>query len=159
MKNQSFNDSKINSNITFNELLLNNKKSSTPKNNSDFENYLELSKDIFRIIYLVSLADGEVDESEYHDLIESVNAINFSLGYKYRMTENIIDELINEMDMLDVNNHKNHFTEICEIISKKHDKNTLRSIYHFCLDVASADNEIVDSEKILLEIAKSYFVR
>ena len=159
MKNQSFNDSKINSNITFNELLLNNKKSSTPKNNSDFENYLELSKDIFRIIYLVSLADGEVDESEYHDLIESVNAINFSLGYKYRMTENIINELIKEMDMLDVNNHKNYFTEICEIISEKHDKNTLRSIYHFCLDVASADNEIVDSEKILLEIAKSYFVK
>lgn len=159
MKNNTFTESKINSNKTFNELLLNNKKRAKPKNKSDFEDYLELSKDIFKIIYLVSLADGDVDESEYHDLIESVNAINYSLGYKYRMTEKIIDDLINEMNKLDVNNHKNYFTEICEIISEKHDKNTLRSIYHFCLDVASADNEIVDSEKILLEIAKSYFVK
>ena len=117
----------------------------------------DLSNDIFKLLYCISKADGEVAISEVHDISESVNAVSFSLGHRIQISSESIAKLKDEIDELQLDSYSNYFREICIDISSKHNKNMLKSIYHFCLDIAKADGRIDESEQELIEIAKKYF--
>ena len=159
MLHQVFEDSKIDPKTILSDLynpVREKKKVVNIEQNP--EETLELSKDIFKIIYVISKSDGNIDSSELYDLIESVNAINYSIGHKYKITKDVIASLRKEIDEINSDKYETYFKNMCIDISQKHDHNTLKSIYHFCVDIAKSDGFIDESEQILLNIAKKYFV-
>ena len=50
-----------------------------------------------------------------------------------------------EIDKLDFNEYHNFVNILSKKITEKHDQSTVRSIYHFCLDIAKADGIIKNS--------------
>jgi hypothetical protein len=156
MKNDLFLDSKIDKKIALSDLLNPVKETSTI--NMENQSSKDLTGNIFKIIYIISKCDGHVDESEIHDLKESVNAINYSIGFEKKISESDINNLRGEIDKMNPKDYINYFEELCLKISDEYDRNTLKSIYHFCLDIAKADKIIVEAEQILLDIAKKKLI-
>jgi hypothetical protein len=124
-------------------------------NNNLSKGSFELSIDIFTILYCISKSDGQVDKSEIHDIKESVNAITFAVGLKVSVNDELINDSKQEIDQLEMKDIEGYFEKKCHVISKNHDKNRLKAIYHFCEDIANADGKIDDNELKLLNIAKS----
>ena len=122
------------------------------------EDTYSLSLDVFFILYCISKSDGSVEESELHDIIESVNAVTFAIGIKTNLDSSLIDKIKLKIDSIDKDKVKVFFKEKCDSIAAKHDENRLNSIYHFCEDIAMADGKIDQSEKELLVIAKKILV-
>ena len=153
MKQSDLNMSIINKNVKLEDLIPQQKAVS--KNDNLSKDSFELSVDIFNILYCISKSDGQVDKSEVHDIKESVNAITFAVGLKVSINDELINDSKQEIDQLEMKDIEGYFEKKCHVISKNHDKNRLKAIYHFCEDIANADGEIDDNELKLLNIAKS----
>ena len=153
MKQSDLNMSIINKNVKLEDLIPQQKVVS--KNDNLSKDSFELSVDIFNILYCISKSDGQVDKSEVHDIKESVNAITFAVGLKVSINDELINDSKQEIDQLEMKDIEGYFEKKCHVISKNHDKNRLKAIYHFCEDIANADGEIDDNELKLLNIAKS----
>ena len=125
----------------------------THKSNDSKEAY-QMSEIVFKILYSISLSDGDVDKSELHDIRESVNAITYSMGLKVVMNKLDLEALKPEIDGIELSELPRYFETLCQSLKGKYDENRLRSIYYFCKDIAMADGVITDSEKELLDIAK-----
>ena len=127
--------------------------------NEDFtKDSFELSIDIFSLLYCISKSDGNVDKSELHDIKESVNAVTFAVGLKVSVNDDLIKDSKQEIDNLEIKNIQSYFERKCQVISQNHDKNRLKAIYHFCEDIANADGVLVESERNLLNIARSILI-
>ena len=153
MKQSDLNMSIINKNVKLEDLIPQQK--SVSKNDNLSKDSFQLSVDIFNILYCISKSDGHVDISEVHDIKESVNAITFAVGLKVSINDELINDSKQEIDQLEMKDIESYFEKKCHVISKNHDKNRLKAIYHFCEDIANADGEIDDNELKLLNIAKS----
>lgn len=156
MKQSDLNMSIINKNVKLEDLIPQQKSVSINDNLS--KDSFQLSVDIFNILYCISKSDGQVDKSEVHDIKESVNAITFAVGLKVIINDELINDSKQEIDQLEMKDIESYFEEKCHVISKNHDKNRLKAIYHFCEDIANADGKIDDNELKLLNIAKSILI-
>ena len=157
MKQSDLNLSIINKNVKLEDLIP--IQNSASNNDNLSKDSFELSVDIFNILYCISKSDGHVDDSEVHDIKESVNAITFAVGLKVTISDDLIKDSKNEIDQLEMNEIQSYFENKCHLISKNHDKNRLKAIYHFCEDIANADGVIVENERKLLNIAKSILTK
>ena len=151
MKESELKDSLIKKEVKLKELIP--QSTNTHKSNDSKEAY-QLSEIVFKILYSISLSDGDVDKSELHDIRESVNAITYSMGLKVVMNKLDLEALKPEIDNIELSDLPVYFETLCQSLKSKYDENRLRSIYYFCRDIASADGVITDSEKELLDIAK-----
>jgi hypothetical protein len=121
------------------------------------KNLILFSSEIFKITYIISKSDGEVHESELFNVLQSVNAISFSIGNENEISITDVKNEKNEIDKLSSEKYADYLNKLSNTLSKKYDVSTLRSIYHFCLDIAIADGVIKDSEKSMLDIIKTNF--
>ena len=86
-----------------------------------------------------------------------MNAISFSIGNENEISITDVKNEKNEIDKLSSEKYADYLNKLSNTLSKKYDVSTLRSIYHFCLDIAIADGVIKDSEKSMLDIIKTNF--
>lgn len=157
MMNNKFKESKINQKKSLQDHLNENSIKSNKSHSLFKDNNLQLSIDIFKITYLISKSDGEVHSSEIYDILQSVNAINFSMGEQTEVTLKDVKIQKEEIDKLDFNEYHDFVNILSKKITEKHDQSTVRSIYHFCLDIAKADGIIKNSEQMILNIIKDNF--
>jgi tellurite resistance protein len=157
MMNNKFKESKINQKKSLQDHLNENSIKSNKSQSLFKDNNLQLSIDIFKITYLISKSDGEVHPSEIYDILQSVNAINFSMGEQTEITLKDVKIQKEEIDKLDFNEYHDFVNILSKKITEKHDQSTVRSIYHFCLDIAKADGVIKNSEQMILNIIKDNF--
>lgn len=119
----------------------------------------DLSINVFKILYCISLSDGHVDESELYDLKESVSAINHSLGQKNEFSLSRNKELLSKLKKIKKEDISVEFEKICKVLVDGNEKFTLKCIYNFCYDILMADGIVDEAEEELLNIAKKYFIK
>ena len=145
MMNTEFPDSKIDKKKPLSKIL--------PKPKTTIKAKMELvefAEDVFKILYLIAKSDGEVHKSEIYDIIESVNAINLSLGYNHYCNLSNFEDVIKSLDGLKPNEFSEFISIEADRIATKYDTNTLKSLYHLCVDICKADDFFsVEEEKIL----------
>ena len=151
MKESELKDSLIKKEVKLKELI---PQSANKNESNDSKEAYQMSEIVFKILYSISLSDGDVDKSELHDIRESVNAITYSMGLKVVMNKLDLEALKPEIDGIQLSELPSYFAKLCQSLKGKYDENRLRSIYYFCKDIALADGVITDSEKELLDIAK-----
>ena len=117
-----------------------------------------MSINVFKILFLISLSDGHVDDSEIYDLEQSVSAINHSLGLKNEFSTEKNKKVLSKLNKIKLDEIGAEFEEICKKLKIDNEKNTLKCIYNFCYDISMADGIIVEAEQKLLDIAKKHFI-
>ena len=121
-------------------------------------NTTDLSINVFKILFLISLSDGHVDDSEIYDLEQSVSAINHSLGLKNEFSTEKNKKVLSKLNKIKLDEIGAEFEKICKKLKIDNEKNTLKCIYNFCYDISMADGIIVEAEQKLLDIAKRHFI-
>ena len=77
-------------------------------------NTTDLSINVFKILFLISLSDGHVDDSEIYDLEQSVSAINHSLGLKNEFSTDKNKKVLSKLNKIKLDEIGTEFEEICK---------------------------------------------
>jgi len=154
MMNVKFSESKIDGKKPLSQVLAKSDASIESENKT-----IAFARDTFQILYTIANSDGEVHRSEVYDIIESVNAINVSLGFDFYSNLSNYRDLMKIIDGLKQDELLEFISTEAEKMANKYDKSTLKSVYHLCVDICRADGVVAEEEERMLDILKSKIVK
>jgi hypothetical protein len=110
---------------------------------------------IIQLLVCLSLADGNVDSSEKHDISESAMALSISLNFPHDSVRAWVNKSFEEIKKMDSVGRELRFKESCQVLGKTESVTFTRAILHLCKDLVLADGIINENEKRLMDLANS----